>query len=95
MAEHRRRRATPSGGGIPLAPFGLRAAHTRLRCCGSSMMLGHYPPRRASYPHPRRLQHGLSVFCHGLPGVEFRVNEVASATELMLSLAGRTGALYR
>ena len=42
MAEHRRRRATPSGGGKPLAPFGLRAAHTRLLCCGSSMMLGHH-----------------------------------------------------
>ena len=66
MPEHRRRRTTPSGGGNPLAPFGLRAAHTRLLCCGSSMMLGHHPPRRASYPDPRRLQHGLSDFCHGL-----------------------------
>ena len=66
MAEHRRRRATPSGGGKPLAPFGLRAAQTRLPCCGSSMMLGHHPRRRASYPVPRRLQHGLSDFCHGL-----------------------------
>ena len=55
MPEHRRRRATPSGGGKPLEPFGLRAAHTRLLCCGSSMMLGHHPPRRASYPDPRRL----------------------------------------
>ena len=68
MPEHRRRRATPSGGGKPLAPFGLRAAQTRLLCCGSSMMLGHHPPRRASYPDPRRLQHGLSDFCHGLLG---------------------------
>ena len=66
MAEHRRRRATPSGGGKPLAPFGLQAAHTRLLCGGSSMMLGHHPPRRASYPDPRRLQHGRSDFCHGL-----------------------------
>ena len=57
MPEHRRQRATPSGGGEPLAPFGLRAAKTRLLCCGSSMMLGH---------HPRPLQHGLSDFCHGL-----------------------------
>ena len=55
MPEHRRRRATPSGGGKPLAPFGLRAAHTRLLCGGS-------------YPDPRRLQHGLSDFCHGLRG---------------------------
>ena len=55
-----------AGGGKPLAPFGLPAAHTRLPCCGSSMMLGHHPPRRASYPAPRSLQHGLSVFCHGL-----------------------------
>ena len=68
MPEHRRRRATPSGGVKPLAPFGLRAAQTRLLCCGSSMMLGHHPPRRASYPDPRRLQHGLSDFCHGLLG---------------------------
>ena len=68
MAEHRRRRATPSGGGKPLAPFVLQAAQTRLLCCGSSMMLGHHPPRRASYPDPRRLQHGLSDFCHGLLG---------------------------
>ena len=68
MAEHRRRRATPSGGVKPLAPFGLRAAQTRLLCCGSSMMLGHHPPRRASYPDPRRLQHGLSDFCHRLRG---------------------------
>ena len=66
MPEHRRRRATPSGGGKPLAPFGLRAAQTRLLCCGSSMMLGHHPCRRASQPDPRRLQHGLSDFCHGL-----------------------------
>ena len=66
MPEHCRRRATPSGGGKPLAPFELRAAQTRLLCCGSSMMLGHHPPRRASYPDPRRLQHGLSDFCHGL-----------------------------
>ena len=65
MPEHRRRRATPSGGGKPLAPFGLRAAQTRLLCGSSSMMLGHHPPRLASYPDPRRLQHGLSVFCHG------------------------------
>ena len=68
MPEHRRRRATPSGGGKPLAPFGLRAARTRLLCCGSSMMLGHHPGRRASHPDPRRLQHGLSDFCHGLLG---------------------------
>ena len=66
MPKHRRRRATPSGGGKPLVPFGLRAAQTRLLGCGSSMMLGHHPPRRASYPNPRRLQHGLSDFCHGL-----------------------------
>ena len=68
MPEHRRRRATPSGGGKPLAPFGLRAAQTRLLCCGSSMMLGHHPCRRASHPDPRCLQHGLSDFCHGLLG---------------------------
>ena len=68
MPEHRRRRATPSGGGKPLAPFVLRAAQTRLLCCGSSMMLGHHPRRRASHPDPRRLQHGLSDFCHGLLG---------------------------
>ena len=66
MPEHRRRRATPSGGGKPLAPFGLRAAQTRLLCCGSSMVLGHHLCRRASHPDPRRLQHGLSDFCHGL-----------------------------
>ena len=54
MPEHRRRRATPSGA-RSLAPFGLRAAQTRLLCCGSSMMLGHHPPRRASYPDPRRV----------------------------------------
>ena len=67
MPEHRRRRATPSGG-KPLVPFGLRAAQTRLLCCGSSMMLGHHPRRLASHPDPRRLQHGLSDFCHGLLG---------------------------
>ena len=66
MPEHRRRRATQSGGGKPLAPFGLRAARTRLLCYGSSMVLGHHLCRRASYPDPLRLQHGLSDFCHGL-----------------------------
>ena len=30
------------------------------------MMPGHHLCRRASHPHPRRLQHGLSDFCHGL-----------------------------
>ena len=66
MAEHRRPRATPSGAGKPLAPFGLRAARTRLFCYGSSMVPGHHLCRRASHPDPRRLQHGLSDFCHGL-----------------------------
>ena len=69
MPEHRRRRAAPSGGGKPLAPFGLRAARTRLLCYGSSMVLGHHLCRRASHPDPRRLQHGLSDFCHGLLGI--------------------------
>ena len=68
MPEHRRRRATQSGGGKPLAPFGLRAARTRLLCYGSSMVLGHHLCRRASHPDTRRLQHGLSDFCHGLLG---------------------------
>ena len=66
MAEHRRPQATPSGAGKPLAPFGLRAARTRLFCYGSSMVPGHHLCRRASHPDPRRLQHGLSDFCHGL-----------------------------
>ena len=69
MPEHRRRRATQSGGGKPLAPFGLRAARTRVFCYGSSMVLGHHLCRRASHPDPRRLQHGLSDFCHGLLGI--------------------------
>ena len=66
MPEHRGRRATQPGVGKPLAPFGLRSARTRLLCCGSSMVLGHHLWRCASHPHPRRLQHGLSDFCHGL-----------------------------
>ena len=47
MPEHRGRRATQSGGGKPLAPFGLRAARTRLLCYGSSMVIGHHLCRRA------------------------------------------------
>ena len=83
MGEHRRRRATPSGVGKPLAPFGLRAAQTRLLCCGSSMMLGHHPPRRASYPDPRLLQQGLSDFCHGLLGEQFPDHLAAGLAELL------------
>ena len=70
MPEHRRRRATPSSGGKPLAPFGLRAAQTRLLGSGSSMMAKHHLRRRASHPGPRRPQHGLSGLLPRTPNLE-------------------------